>query len=636
MGIEIVPQTEDTQPIPKRETIAGTWEFRLSNFTQDIVGILLEVAETEDGFSVKILDDSQAMPKWAIESSELTKTTANIRFANHNGSIVDFRGILQDDGIVRGNVAFGTDGLDLVLWVPSRLKNLDSRDQVVEPQRVELMEGFQPEEETFLVEFRDMANKLVPSTLAYHFFKTLANRIRSEPPEAEYFEMFPEEYLASAAPWGDRVVRTTMLDIAFTAAVAEFSVDVTNEYLAKAADHSEDELTPGLQILTDLSRNLVSLKSEDVSEQESGVAALAEMLDESPYNTTIMQQLAGYYEESGQLEQALTEYATLAALPLGVGSMSPVMKIWQELGRDPNTVDAYLDDVYQDRVHRFADKSSEAVRAEENQKTVLGELFTGASCGPCVSADVATGGLEKTYPRSDFIMLRYHQHSPAPDPLAVPMGEQRGGSYYQIPGTPVLVLNGQLLNPSAVAGNLYNAPNTYSVLREVIDDLLAESSDVAIELQATMADESIAISASVTGSESFPEDWRLRLCLAEDEIVHPAPNGVRVHEMVVRAMPGGVEGIAPTEDGLTFDSTITLQEVRDSIRAYLVQFPGLSAPQMDMEKLHIVAFVQDDADRSILQAKAVPVTIAEEATQNPDSSVDAPSEEKIPSDESSE
>ena len=53
----------------------------------------------------------------------------------------------------------------------------------------------------------------------------------------------------------------------------------------------------------------------------------------------------------------------------------------------------------------------------QDKRVVVVELFTGAECPPCVSADVAFDALLETYKPNEVVLLEYHLHIPGPDPL---------------------------------------------------------------------------------------------------------------------------------------------------------------------------------------------------------------------------
>jgi hypothetical protein len=309
----------------------------------------------------------------------------------------------------------------------------------------------------------------------------------------------------------------------------------------------------------------------------------------------------------------MERHAELVALPSIPGDVETLERLWAELGNNPQELEAYLDEVYEHLVYQFAEKDAEAAAVVEKQQIVLGELFTGAACPPCVAADIATGALEHTYPASRFLMLRYHQHIPGPDPLTIADGEDRG-NYYSIPGTPSCFLNGSQIQ--GVGGNFFNSLSLYHSLKSVVTPLLAQTTDLSIDLAAQLEGESIRLRANVIGAQTYPESWRLRLCLVESLVPYAAPNGIRLHEMVVRSMPGGAEGIVATNGSLTYEADVPLTEVHASIQggvASAQERSGGSLPPLPgtMGPLNLIAFVQDDASSEILQAARIPVIGAE-------------------------
>ena len=84
-----------------------------------------------------------------------------------------------------------------------------------------------------------------------------------------------------------------------------------------------------------------------------------------------------------------------------------------------------------------------AGRKAKSERTILVELFTGAQCPPCVGADLAFDGLDRTYPPADVILLQYHLHIPGPDPLANADTEARADYYSrEVDGTPTILFKG--------------------------------------------------------------------------------------------------------------------------------------------------------------------------------------------------
>ena len=111
--------------------------------------------------------------------------------------------------------------------------------------------------------------------------------------------------------------------------------------------------------------------------------------------------------------------------------------------------------------------------------------------------------------------------------------------------------------------------------------------------------------------------YRLRLALAEDRVSLAAPNGIRVHEMVVRAMPGGSEGIDAKDGRLSVNTTVSIDDIRKKLDEYLKSLEKeditFAAKPLELKNLHLVALVQDDLSKRIHQSAIIPVP-AEGAT----------------------
>ncbi len=246
-------------------------------------------------------------------------------------------------------------------------------------------------------------------------------------------------------------------------------------------------------------------------------------------------------------------------------------------------------------------------RAAKDNRVVVVELFTGAMCPPCVAADMAFDGLEKTYPESDVVLLQYHLHIPGPDALTNPaaIGRQK---YYAggVRGTPSIFFNGK--SAAGGGGSREHAEGKYKEYLEVVKPLLMKSTDVKITASAARKGDKIEITASVDGLDKPGENVKLRLALVEDWVRYLGSNGLPYHSRVVRAMPGGAKGFA-LKDAMKQTATVDLGELRKNLNDYLdtvgARFP---LRPMRFHDLHVVAYVQDDDSKEILQAIDVPVS----------------------------
>ena len=177
----------------------------------------------------------------------------------------------------------------------------------------------------------------------------------------------------------------------------------------------------------------------------------------------------------------------------------------------------------------------------------------------------------------------------------------------------------------------------YRQFREIIDHRLEAVTKATIQLSATRKGDEISIAAQATltgkpaadhhdpaaakdgggdagtasknGSRQHP---RLRLVLTEQAVRYIGSNKLRYHRHVVRDFPGGLEGKDLSSGSGELNVTINLADLKREIESYLSDyskeraFPG-ALPEVAFKDLAVVAFIQDDADKSILHAVSVPV-----------------------------
>jgi hypothetical protein len=241
------------------------------------------------------------------------------------------------------------------------------------------------------------------------------------------------------------------------------------------------------------------------------------------------------------------------------------------------------------------------------------ELFTGAQCPPCVAADLGFDGLLKSYKPTDVVLIQYHVHIPGPDPLTIPDAVARFDYYRnefpdEVRGAPSTVFNGR---PQAGGGGGKAAgEGKYKEYTGIIDALLEKSADVKVGGKATRTGDKIDLAVEVTGSDGA--DMKLRLLVVEDVVKYIGGNRVRFHHHVVRAMPGGAAGVAITDKAFKHTASTDLAEVRKDLTKYLDEFakarpfPKSDRP-MDMKDLKVIALVQNDKTKEIVQAVQIEI-----------------------------
>jgi len=201
-----------------------------------------------------------------------------------------------------------------------------------------------------------------------------------------------------------------------------------------------------------------------------------------------------------------------------------------------------------------------------NQVVVM-ELFTGAQCPPCVAADVAFDALQKSYKPTELVLIQYHLHIPGPDPLTNSDTVARS-RFYSVNSTPTTLFNGKSKAPGG--GAMAGAEGKFKQYTDIIDPLLEKTTDVKITGKAHQTGEKVNLAVEVTGADG--EEMKLRLLVVEETIKYVGGNQLRFHHQVVRAIPGGIDGVAIKDKSFKHAETVDLANVRKELSAYLDDF----------------------------------------------------------------
>ena len=280
--------------------------------------------------------------------------------------------------------------------------------------------------------------------------------------------------------------------------------------------------------------------------------------------------------------------------------------------------------------------------------TVLLELFTGASCMPCVGADLAAEALFTSYGAADVALLEWDEHVPRPDALANPASVARA-EVLGVGNTPTFFLDGKRM---AVFGGTRNeATAIRTALGRLVDVQGARTSGFVLHLAATLdhagylripirvesaqaeplqtqtaaenapwPGDSIAVAAADREQALQPPAPVLNYVLVEDHVRYSGENGVRFHRMVVRAIGSPPAWGDPLHPGRheSFEGGFDLNAVRQADLQYLQRFQKendrfgpvqLLSTEVSLRptELGVVAFVQDTRTHRVLQAAYAPV-----------------------------
>lgn len=628
-------------PARPRTALPGNWvlELHIPASGYLLPTALVQVSEGDDGsFAATSIDSPPQVEQTTVASAQLSGNTANLVIELSNPQIpitkVDFQGELKD-GIILGNALLGNGNC-----TPARLVATDEEKfpETIQPQPVlfageieTLAQGFQ--ENPTVGVFRGFAEKHpeTPLALLACHLELLQSKILGA--TTEEVQKTAEVYLSTAKRWGTRNETYTALQIGQILTSQRNQPEIALEHLKLAESRlSEGSPEAWKQLLDDTLRQaranvaLVRMNSEDPEVVKQAVEEIRQLQKQQPYNHLILYALADYARRQQQTDEAISWYAQLVVAPMLESALlqewdaddvdnplpgETLARLWKEKHGSTEGLDEFLDEMYETTIYAFLKDLPQTAVESNGNRTVLCELFTGARCPPCVAADVSTGALEKTIPREDLVILRYHQHVPGPDPLTSQDSEARFHGYYQLQGTPSVILNGRPF--PAGGGFMQHAADVFQQLRDAITPLLKETTDVVLQLSADADGENLNLSAAVSGLEATSPNLRLRLILAEDDIHFEASNGIRRHEMVVRTMPGGPSGVKPKEGKLEFSESISLEDFKNELVDYLAAYEEgnnwqFSAKPLALDRLYLVAFVQDDDTGEVLQVATVPVT----------------------------
>lgn len=273
------------------------------------------------------------------------------------------------------------------------------------------------------------------------------------------------------------------------------------------------------------------------------------------------------------------------------------------------SIETKLDEEYLATVPPFKPTKFAGRKEAKANRVAVMELFTGAQCPPCVAADVAFDALGKSYKPTDLVLIQYHLHIPGPDPITNADTIARA-RYYGVNSTPNTFFNGK--SAAAGGGGMGNAENKFRQYRDLIDPLLDQNTQVKVGGKASRAGDAVKVAVEVTGAKG-DDDLRLRLLVVEESVRFVGGNGLRFHHHVVRAMPGGVDGVAIKGDAFQHTATADVAAIRKELVKYLDNYAAnerpfpQSARPLDLKELKVIALVQNNTTKEIVQAAQIEI-----------------------------
>ncbi len=641
----------EESPVEKgaaRKSLAGKWILVLTRpgengFFDFHAGLVDITPDKQDGLPAKWSAQTGVLPPAQLSAAEISGSQITLTF-EVEAMKLDFRGKLRD-GVVYGNALFGN-------CLPARLlptKATSLEDFNTSPAATD----FGALNQVFKTEDRQKAIKGYQSFIAKHpdsplsmmAWESLILTSALLPESVEKVESLTTDYQKAMAPWGTRLQQAATGNTAIILAQTQFDTDFSLKQIAAAdkalTDETLIELKDQMKSAREGVQTVQALKLVQGDDAERGKKAfdfLTKIRQKTPFNPAVTHGMAQYLKKTRQTDAALELFAELATLPQMESYLTAYLKqkgdekpelpsetlakLWEAKNGGTDGLNEFKDSIYRKQLVSFAEKSSES-DVTPGGRLLLCELFTGSSCPPCVGADVATAALEATFPKSQVLVIRYHQHIPGPDPLTNADGENRFTDYYRLQATPIVVLNGTPINN--VGGYLPNAPEIYRGLKTLAEKKLTDKAPVKVRLLSTIVKGTLLIASDVQGldqlDEKIQDELHLRVLIVEDEIPFAARNGVKHHEMIVRRMIGGPDGTGVKDGKLEVKASIPLAELKEQIADYLKKYEegesiDFPSKPLDLQHLHVVAFVQNDETREVLQTIAVSVSASGSTNKN--------------------
>lgn len=609
MPIDII--STDTAPEAPPVGLAGKW----------LVNIVLMWPEISQLWMVEITGDEGAYEAKVVESAVRSKV--DIRELKQVEDRVSFQLAIDDqnwpfDGVVVAGRMQGAvelhDQISLIWLERTKLRSLPSAQASISPAGMADFAAAQRGEDhkrvvKGMIEFAD---RYPTSPLGFDALRTVVKLAKVTELSEEELRGAIAKYEDVSKSWGTRWHTNTIENIAYDLATAEgppeAAIDaIALEYAQSAKIALPESSTRARRQSVEVAHAVALVNNNQAAE---GKKLLDELIANSPDEGELRYRSALAAEKLGDFDGAIESLISLWPHPLATRELE---RIWKGTHGELIGLEERLDEAYQKRFAPIPISPYAGREDPANNQVALAELFTGTGCFPCVAPEVAFEALARTFKGTELIVLQYHLHVPTPDPLTNPDSEARAKYYMPTMATPFIFVGGKEAGRSG--GKRQEASGRYDHYREAIEGQLKQHTPTNIDLTAKRDDDQIAIEVKLSHVEPR-EKLRLRLALVEEKVRFTGLNGVRLHHSVVRAMPGGADGIAVTEPDMTHHVTVNVGELQESLASYLADFEKqfsqdnnnsfeFPAKPLDLANLGVAAFLQDDETQEVMQAAFV-------------------------------
>lgn len=224
----------------------------------------------------------------------------------------------------------------------------------------------------------------------------------------------------------------------------------------------------------------------------------------------------------------------------------------------------------------------------QSERLVLVEEGTNASCNPCAAQNPSFNALLDNN-TENVISIKYQWYFPGFDPMHEHNPDEANArlAYYGINGVPTATIDGVIPD---VSPSYAGAPGAFS--QELFDDAGAIQASFDIDVTYELTPNGLIMEATATCTEAVTGDLRFRIAVIEEEIQFssaPGSNGETEFYDVMKKF-------LPEVDGLEMANSYEVGE------SFTTNQTWSYANVYDVSELAVVVFIQDDNDKSVLQA----------------------------------
>jgi hypothetical protein len=345
-------------------------------------------------------------------------------------------------------------------------------------------------------------------------------------------------------------------------------------------------------------------------------------------------------EKNGLHDETL-KYATVAALTgkLDPAEMTYFYSAYAKLHQGKtHGVDEYLDTEFKKSYRNPVKSEKYKATARRSDRVVLAEFFTGAGCVPCIPYDYTFEKVIEDYSEKDVAVLAYHWHAPTMDPLGNHSADSRV-KYYGINSAPNLFIDGKKFEKdfdyNGASGEQNKIQQAADAVNTVLKDGLETVPEAGIDLKAKRSGQTVAVEVEADKLKTASDDITLHIALVENEATYSGENGLRFHIKVVRALAGDnekrvfgfkVDPSKPNRFEYIFDvykvvaqnfayyDAQTSERMKEFVKRMGGKIPEgfnidfkfkYAKNQIDSSHLSVIAFLQDNKTKKILQSSVV-------------------------------